>query len=192
MIPILFIHGFGGGAYEFQPIIRYLKKHGYDKFYEFTYEKKHGEVSLRDIAQELAAFVEKQVTEQGFHIIGVSQGGIIARYYLQNFNTKIVPKCVTLCTPHEGSLMGYLGKKPGFIDLRPGSDLLRELEKNEHKVSLTLFYGIYTPFDLMVFPGWFAHNKFANESKMVLAPVHPLAFWWPSTLRFIREVLARR
>ncbi len=191
MLPILFIHGFGGGAYEFQPIIRYLKKRGYDKFYEFTYEKKHGDIPLSEVAKELADFVKQNVTEQGFHIIGVSQGGIIARYYLQNFNKKIVPKCVTLCTPHNGSLMAYLSNKPGFVDLRPGSKLLRELEEHEHKVSLTLFYGVYTPFDLMVFPGWYAKNKFANEMKMVLAPLHPLAFWWPSTLRFVLRVLEK-
>ena len=88
MIPIVFIHGFGGGSYEFQPIIKYLKKRGISKFYEFTYKENFGRISLRLIAKKFEKFVNKTVKEKKITIIGMSQGGIIARLFLKHQKQK--------------------------------------------------------------------------------------------------------
>ena len=187
-VPILFIHGFGGGRYEFQPIIRFLKKKGFTRFYEFTYPKKHGEVSLTEISRKLGEFVKKEVKEKRINIIGISQGGIIARYYFQNNKQKKIDRFITLCAPHKGSLMGYLLSRPGFLDLRPKSKILEEIKKKKDKME---YFCVYTPFDLMVFPGWNAKLDTARENKMVLALLHPLAFWTGRTLHSIEKWLSK-
>jgi triacylglycerol lipase len=187
MIPIVFLHGFGGGRYEFQPIIRFLKKHGFLKFYEFTYVEKFGEVHLTELEKKFSDFIKNNVKEKNIIIIGISQGGIIARIFLGRNKNKIVEKCITLCTPHNGSLSAYLLKRKGFLDLRPNSELLSNLN-NSDETKLT-FYSVYTPFDLMVFPGWNAKFSKAKENKRVFALLHPLAFWCKPTLRFILKSL---
>lgn len=189
MIPILFIHGFGGYVEQYQPIIKYLRNKGFENFYEFDYDKKFGLTSLKVIANELAEFVDKNVKEENINIIAFSQGGIIALEYLKDFcllghkkktNTE---KLFTICSPHKGSLTAKTMDLPGVIELRPDSFLLKDLEVfiQESKINI---YSVYTPFDLMVFPGWNARAKIGKK-KIIFAPTHPAAFSWPATMEFI-------
>lgn len=190
MKPILFIHGFGGGRYEYKPIIRYLKEKGFSKFYEFTYKERFGTISLDDLAKRISVFSEEKVKEKSIDIIGISQGGIIARNYIQNYNTsKNIKKCITICSPHHGSLSAYLLPLKGSIELRPKSKFLEKIIGN--KSDKTDYYCIYTPFDLMVIPGWSGKLPNAKENKAVYAPLHPLAFWCRSTLDFIYNSLKK-
>ncbi len=189
MIPVLFVHGIWGNEKQYQPIIKFLKSKGFSKFYEFKYESRIGIHSIKIIAKELAEYIEQNVKEDNINIVAMSQGGIIALAYLKYFlplpngRTIHINKLFTLCSPHKGSPLAMILNWPGIKDLRPGSELLKDLEifVKEGRVNI---YSIYTPFDLMVFPGIRAKPIF-GKTKMVLAPTHMLAFYWPSTKNFI-------
>jgi len=193
MSPILFVHGIWGDKKQYQSIIKFLKDKGFTKFYEFKYESRIGIHPIKAIAKELAEYVEKNVKEDNINIIAISQGGIIALAYLKYFfpisNGKNIHinKLFTICSPHKGSLLAIILNWPGIKDLRPGSELLKDLEifVKEGRVNI---YSIYTPFDLMVFPGIMAKPIF-GKTKMVLAPTHMLASYWPSTKKFIYKNL---
>jgi pimeloyl-ACP methyl ester carboxylesterase len=184
---ILFVHGFIGSKKEYQPIIKYLKKKGFNKFYEFCYLQNKGQVSIKEIAKELSGFISNNITEEKFDVIGISQGGIIFLTYLKYFKNKEVGKIFTLCSPHDGSLFAYFGKKPGFIDLRPKSNLLVDINQFVKNSNLEIF-SVFTPFDLMVFPGWNARLNY-GKIKMVLTPFHPLVFMCSTTKKFIYKNL---
>ena len=188
--PIVFIHGLGSGAFEYIPMISFLKKRGFKKFYRFTYKSKFGQVSLNDICREFAVFIKNNVTEKEFDIVGISQGGIIARLYIENYKDRKIKKCITLCSPHNGTLMAYLTRLPGFLELRPESKLLKNLEKIGNKN--VKYYCVYNPFDIVVFPGKSAILKSAEKNKKVSAPFHNLTFWTKSTLQFILQSLKER
>jgi triacylglycerol lipase len=183
MIPILFVHGFGSNKSQYGPIIRYLRKKGFNNFYEFEYKNKFGQVHIKELANELSKFIDKNINETSINIVGFSQGGIIALAYLKYFKNRNIEKLFTLCSPYEGSLLAYLASFPGFIDLRPNSILLCDIKKFAQEDKTNIF-SVYTPFDLMVFPGWNAKPKY-GKTKMVLAPLHPVAFFWPATKKFI-------
>lgn len=193
MNSILFVHGFGGYAEQYQPIIKFLKKKGFENFYEFEYENKFGFGSLKDISKELADFISKNVKEEKIDIIAFSQGGIIALEYLKDFlpaqtgKNREVERLFTLCTPYKGSKLAKAANLPGIVELRPKSDFLAGLEKFIEKSKINI-YSVYTPFDLMVFPGWNAKSKF-GKNKIVFAPTHPKVFSWPETLKFIYKGL---
>ena len=182
--PILFIHGFGGTAQEYSPIIQYLKSFGQVVHYDFSYNEKFGQISLRDIARELNVFVEKNISGKEFDIVALSQGGNIARYYIKHFARGRVRKCVTVCTPHKGSLLAYIGIFPGIRDLQPSSTFLGELD-TEHAE----YYAVFNPLDLMVFPGWNAKLSCAKENKCVWSLSHPLTFTNRVTHDFILSSL---
>ena len=183
MNPILFVHGFGGSKKQYQPIIKYLKEKGISNFYEFEYENKYGLAPIITVAEELAEFINKNIKEENLNIIGFSQGGVIALAYLKYYKNKNVEKLFTLCTPHKGSKLANIMKLPGLIDLQPNSKLLKELENFAGESSVKI-YSVYTPFDLMVFPGWNARSTYGKK-KIIFAPTHPVAFFWTATKKFV-------
>lgn len=185
--PILFIHGFAGGKSDYQPIITYLKSRGALTWYEFIYTRNIGQVSLRVIAEQLHDFITQNVIEKEIDMIALSQGGVVARYYIKHFDDVNVGRCVTLCTPHRGSLLANIGILPGIKDLQPESALLAELD-----IQKTEYYAVYNPLDLMVFPGWHARLDGAKQNKCVLSLTHPRTFNNSTTLAFIESVLSRK
>jgi len=183
MKPILFIHGLGGDKKQYASIIKYLRAKGIDGFYEFEYESKFGLSPIKSIAEDLAEFIKEKVKEKTINIIAISQGGIIALAYLKFYKNINIEKLFTLCSPHKGSKMANIMKLPGLIDLQPNSTLLKDLENFVEQEKINV-YSVYTPFDLMVFPGWNAMSK-NGRNKMILAPLHPLVYSWPSVKQFI-------
>lgn len=181
--PILFIHGFNGGRFEYQPLLKFLQKNGVDKFYEFTYEKKLGQASILEIAKDLDRFVSNNIQEQEIDVIGLSQGGIIFLVYLMYFGKIKIGKIFALCSPFYGSFWANFGQRVGVKDLRKNSKILVEVRDFIKNNNLQLF-SVYTPFDLMVFP-WQRAKPNVGKTKMVLAPLHPLALVWPSTKKFV-------
>jgi len=195
MEPILFVHGIGGDERQYKPLIKFLEKKGFNKFYEFRYTSRIGIHPIKVIAKELAEYINKNIKEENINIIAMSQGGIIAlaylKYYLPIPNGKNlrINKLFTICSPHKGSKLAKILNLPGIKDLRPKSVLLNDLEEFVKQGHVDL-YSVYTPFDLMVFPGLNAKPIF-GKTKMVLAPLHKLAFSWPSTKKFVLENLKR-
>lgn len=185
--PILFIHGFGGGRHEYTPVINFLKNNGNYKCYEFVYKEKFGQTSLKTIAEHLHNHIDKHILEQNLDVVAFSQGGIVARYYISHYSDKKIEKCITLCTPHSGSLMAHLGFLPGMRELRPDSELLKNLDTEK-----TQYYAVYNPLDLFVFPGWYAKLSCAKENKKIYSILHQFTFWNKKTLNFILSTLNKK
>lgn len=189
MNPILFIHGIGGTEEQYQPTIDYLKKKGIDNFYEFSYVNRFGLAPISEAAKELADYIAKNIKEKSINIIAISQGGIIALAYLKYYRNIEVEKLFTICSPHKGSKLAKIANLPGLIDLLPNSRLLKELEifvKNS-KINL---YSIYTPFDLMVYPGWNARAKYGKK-KIIFASSHASSLSWPAAMKYIYKNLSK-
>jgi len=181
---VLLIHGFGGGKWEYQILARAFYLQGV-KTYQFTYQEKFGSVSLVKIAKKLANYMEKRRNEAKIVTVGLSQGGIIAAYWLEFLGgKKYCDSCWTICTPFSGSLLSYLLPLPGLVELRPESDLLQSL-KQAMATSCVSYLGIWNPLDLFVFPGTSARCASQKASYLVLAPSHPLTFWMPRTIKLV-------
>jgi len=181
---IVFIHGFAGGDYEYRPIISFLQSRTERACYAFLYKEKFGQISFEILADQLHAFIITNIHEPVIDIVALSQGGIIARQYIGRYHDRKIRRCITLCTPHKGSLLAYLGFFRGIKELRPSSPLLHAFDcKNAE------YFAVYNPLDLMVFPGWFAKLDCAKENKRIIAPLHQLTFWRKQTLNYILRVL---
>ena len=187
--PIIFVHGFGGGKYEFSAMEKFFAKRGLRSCYYFEYAEKLGEISITILAERLAKFIaevkEKERSEKVI-LIGFSQGGIIAKYSAEHYANGSVDKCVTICSPHKGSLWAKFLRSEGGKDLRKESDILKSLEKTKTSCK---YYAFYTPFDLMVVPGTSGKSEHAISNKMILSPVHNVTMFMPSLLRAVYDIV---
>ncbi len=114
--------------------------------YQFVYKENLGQSSVKLITEHLHKYISNNISEPELNIVALSQGGIIARYYISHYSDKKINKCITICTPHSGSWVAYLGSSPGIKELRPHSSLLKELDT--HTAYVLASKGVTTLDDL--------------------------------------------
>jgi triacylglycerol lipase len=89
------------------------------------------DVLAEAVASEIEALVAQGRIEC-LDVIGYSEGGLIARHYVQQLGgVERVRHLVTLATPHRGSSLAYLGylltRMPSLRQMAPNSAFLRAL-----------------------------------------------------------------
>lgn len=127
--PILLLHGMVDNRSVFTLLRRALQRRGFGRVLTLNYSPFTQDV--RTAAARLADLVERTCQETGYervHVVGHSLGGVVARYYVQRMGGDArVHTLVTLGSPHSGTHAAYLLPQRLVRQLRPGSELMREL-----------------------------------------------------------------
>ncbi|ONI78225.1 alpha/beta hydrolase [Kribbella sp. ALI-6-A] len=151
--PILLAHGIVDNHTVFALMRRNLLRRGFSRIHTFSYSPLT--LDVRSTAERMAAEVEALCRESGsdqIHIIGHSLGGLIARYYVQRLGgDERVHTCVTLGTPHQGTIAARLLPWPLVKQLRPESDLMDELAEPAPECR-TKFVAFYSDADQLIVP----------------------------------------
>jgi hypothetical protein len=151
--PILLVHGMIDNRSIFTLLRRGLRRRGFGRVVSINYSPMTSDV--RVAAAWLAEEVESLVAETGYervHVIGHSLGGLIARYYVTRLGGhRRVHTLVTLGTPHEGTFNAYALPSNLCRQLRPGSELMRELGAAVPGCG-TRFVAYWSDLDQLVFP----------------------------------------
>lgn len=127
--PILLVHGLVDNRSVFTLLRRALRRRGFGQVLTFDYSPFTQDV--RSAAARLARLVEKTCEDTGYervHVVGHSLGGIVARYYVQRMggDARVHTLC-TLGSPHAGTWAAHLVPARLVRQLRPDSELMREL-----------------------------------------------------------------
>jgi triacylglycerol lipase len=150
--PILLVHGIGDNRSAFSILRRTLRRRGYGRITTVNYSPLTSDI--RKAAADLAGHVERVCQQTGYEqvfVVGHSLGGIIARYYVQCAGGgERVHTLVTLGSPHAGTQLARLAPLPVCQQLRPNSDLMRELARAAD--CSTRFVAIYSDRDEVVLP----------------------------------------
>ena len=129
--PILLVHGIVSNRSIFTLLRRGLTRRGFSNVFAMNYLTVANDV--RTAAAGLSMEVERIVEQTGFeriHIIGHSLGGLIARYHVTRLGGDArVHTLITLGTPHSGSYAAYALPTTLMQQMRPGSGLMRELDR---------------------------------------------------------------
>ena len=108
--PIVLLHGLGGSAEKMSPLCDWLEQTFRRKVYNL--EIGNGEqtslymplpTQLTELCKTIYSIPELQ---NGFDFIGMSQGGLLARGYVEQCNRFPVRNLITLVTPHGGVFFG--------------------------------------------------------------------------------------
>ncbi|RYD83726.1 MAG: triacylglycerol lipase [Verrucomicrobiaceae bacterium] len=188
--PVLLIHGLKDTARKMEKMARYLRAQGRDA-HTLSLSPSWGQVGLEELAQQLAAYVDRTFgPEQPFDLIGFSMGGIVSRYYVQRLGGKErVRNLVTISSPHRGTLFAYLVPNAGCRQMRPHSAFLRDLDSDAEEVFQKVrFTSFWTPLDLIILPA--ASSIVPNATcHRIWCAAHPLMVWEPRCLRAVAQAL---
>jgi hypothetical protein len=151
--PILLVHGMVDNRSIFTLLRLGLRRRGFGRVTSMNYSPFTADVRIA--AAQLAEEVEALVAETGYeriHVVGHSMGGLIARYYVTRLGgDERVHTLVTLGTPHQGTYTAYGWHTQLTRQLRPGSGLMRELDRPVPQCR-TRFLVYWSDLDQMVFP----------------------------------------
>ena len=187
--PILLLHGLMDNRAIFAVLRRQLKHRGFGRIVTHSYSVLTSDI--RAAAERLGREVERLCEETGYervHVVGHSMGGLIARYYVQRLGgDRRIHTLVTLGTPHGGTVMAKLLPTPVCRQLRPGSDLLAELELPAPGCR-TRFLAVWSDLDELVVPqrnATITHPDLAARNVLVSGVGHVSL---PISARIVREI----
>jgi hypothetical protein len=151
--PIILVHGIVDNRSVFTLLRRGLRRRGFGRIVTVNYSSISGDIRL--LADRLGEIVEQVCEETGFervHVVGHSMGGLVARYYVQRLGgDERVHTLVTLGSPHQGTIPAYALPHPLVRQLRPGSDVVRELAEPATGCR-TRFVAVWSDLDQMIVP----------------------------------------
>ncbi len=189
--PVVLLHGLGDTAALFDQLCDHLKQQG-RVTHRFNLSPTWGGAGLEELARQAASYI--QITfpkDEKIDLIGFSMGGLVARYYLQRLaGLSRVSRLITISTPHRGTWIAYLHWNRGIRQMRPGSDFLKDLDRDRHQLKRIPFTSIWTPWDLMIVPAAISIIPEARPVRIgVLA--HPLMMRDRRVLQIVEQALAK-
>lgn len=183
--PVLLIHGLTDTTLVFRQMTAYLSAQGFS-VHSFDLTPNNGVMPLDQLAVQVADYIAKSFDpEQPLDIIGFSMGGIVSRYYIQRLGgIERVQRFVSISAPNNGTFTAYLSGRPGCMQMRPDSPLLRDLNQDSAMLNRLNVTVIWTPYDLMIVP--------PNSSQMPMGKevIIPTRFhgWMPADRRCLQAV----
>ncbi len=101
---VILIHGLHQAAFIMRPLAKRLQLAGF-KTHQFGYRSMRDDIKTN--SARLNAWLENNHTpDQPIDLVGHSLGGLIIRDFLAHYPQWQIGRCVTLGTPHNGSVSG--------------------------------------------------------------------------------------
>ena len=142
------------------------------------------------MAGQLDTFVMATIpVRTKFDLVGFSMGGLVARYYIQNMGGySRVRRFITISTPNHGTFWAWLSGRAGVKQMRPGSEMLRDLNGNAGKLLSLDYTSIYTPLDLTIVPACSSRMSVARN-VVSWVPLHFLMVMMPGPIHEVARSL---
>lgn len=151
---VVLVHGLVDNGSIFTVLRRALRRRGFARTASMNYSLLTNDVPTA--AENLGEYLEQLCAASGDRTVRLvchSLGGLIARYYVQRMGgDQRVEVLVTLGSPHQGTQLARLVPLRLAEQLRPGSELLTELDRPAGHIS-TRMVAVYSPLDEVVVPG---------------------------------------
>ncbi len=152
--PVLLVAGYGRFGPCWGAMKRMLRRRGAGPLFEMAPGIVFAPIEefARRLGKRVDAILQSTGAEQ-IDLVGHSMGGLVARYYLEQLDGPgKVRRCVTIETPHHGSLLAMVAPGENGRQMRPGSTFLADLNYMESNPKRSQIVSIWSPFDDMTIP----------------------------------------
>ena len=179
---VVLVHGIFEDGHAFSALKNRLETHGIECFVPKLIPA-DGRGGLDKLAEGLKADIDNEFGEsEKFALVAFSMGGLVSRHYLQRLGgAERCEEFITVSTPHHGTRAAYTYPSKGALQMRPGSEFLRELEASEDTLDGIPIVSYRTPMDLIILPTSSSVWERAENRSHVVA-LHPLMLHTKSVL----------
>ena len=151
--PMILVHGYGHNKSAWLFLAGRLRQAGIDRVETFDYNPMADDIPTLGAA--LRHRVDALLCRTGadrVDVVGHSMGGVVCRWMIQECGgSDLVRTCVTVSTPHEGTLAAVLGPGRTARQLRPHSPVMRRLRRSLHPSDVR-WIAYYSNIDALVIP----------------------------------------
>ncbi|NET53017.1 MAG: alpha/beta fold hydrolase, partial [Merismopedia sp. SIO2A8] len=189
---VLLVHGIIRTSKVFRRMSAYLTKQGWS-VHTLDLKPNDATVSLDQLATQVAYYVDQTFSSrQPIDLVGLSMGGLVTRYYLQRLGgIERVQRFISISAPNHGTWLAYLSARPGCVQMRPGSQFLKDLNRDASMLKRLNFTYIWTPWDFIIVPARSSQMPVGREVKVqVLA--HALVVRSPQAMRVLASALSEQ
>jgi triacylglycerol lipase len=186
---VVLVNGIYNTGERMRKLGRRLESSGW-QVYAINLRPNDGSVSFAAMAEQLDTFVRAKIPAgEKFDLVGFSMGGLVCRYYLQKMGGyRRARRFVTLSTPNHGTIWAWLSGRAGVRQMRPGSQMLDELNADAGKLAPLDYTSIYTPLDLTIVPPSSSRMQVARN-VVSWVPFHALMIYMPGPIRAVEQAL---
>lgn len=188
-LPVLIVHGMWDSAARVAPLTEGLRQRGFQT--QAFDQPSRGHAPIAELAamtaQQVDAVCRQHATDR-IDLVGFSMGALNARYYLQRLGGRDrIRRFISISGPHRGTLTAHALPYPGIVDMRPGSRLIRDLERDADPWGDVEVHCIYTPLDITIVPAKSSELRGARSTHRVVVPVHR----WMISDRRVLDLIAK-
>ena len=186
--PVVLVHGIHSTGRDMERLARHLRSQGCEVLMP-TFMPNGGQAPIEHLARQLADYTARELHGRRFDLVGFSMGGLVSRYYLQRLGgLEHVDHFVTLAAPHNGTRMAWLARGPGGVQMRPGSEFLRDLARDADSLRRVKFTSLYTPLDTVIVPARSSEVSQACNIR-VWGLIHPSFILEKRCIRAVADAL---
>ena len=158
MPPLVLVHGLWDTPQLFEPLARALDGRRQPLLIPHL-PHRLGATPLEDLAKRLGRHISDAFGDgQRVDLLGFSMGAVVARTWIQlQGGHRRTRRFVSVGSPQQGTWTALPWPRQvlaGIADMKPGSPLLRRLNGDLRVLEQVQCSSFYSPFDLMVLPGW--------------------------------------
>lgn len=153
--PVLFVHGYSGGGWNFAYLAAQFRQAGYPEAYltQWYYDwNQDNVVTATQVAAKVDA-IKRATGRSKVDIVTHSMGGLSTRYYLKNLGgTANVGDWVSIGGPNHGTNAAYACFSRSCVDMRYGSAFLTQLNSGDETPGNTQYTTFWSPCDEVINP----------------------------------------
>jgi triacylglycerol lipase len=194
-VPVLIVHGIWDSERRIESLTRGLRDRGLPHVRAFTFQPRDGSTPLTTLARQVEQHADQLRREHNvdqIDLVGFSMGALTSRYYIQRLGGRErVRRFISISGPHRGTLMAYGLPLDGVRDMRPGSSLIRDLERDVDPWSNVEVHVLYTPFDLTIMPAHSSKLRGARSTHRIPVAVHRWMIRDPRVLDLTARLLTQ-
>jgi triacylglycerol lipase len=194
--PVLFVHGTDDTPGAFFAMLDAFEEAGWPKerLHAVRLHPNNGQMPIEVMAYQIRSAAEglrKRTGAERIDVVAFSQGTLSSRYWMQELGGRgRVRRFVSISGPHHGTRVANMKSDPALVQMRPGSDFLRELNRRENPLGDIEVFSFWTPLDSTVVPADSARLPGATE-RTFLVPMHQLMLTNPAVISATMEVLSK-